>query len=331
MLNVWSPLAPSILWQLRQEDEQSEAWVPVLIRELQDELAIAQGMQHQLAAQAITVLECDEPPPVVKASVAKLTAGSLATEKAPTVQSYWSPGRILIYILLMFSLVTGLLFYRSRNPQQQMVTIPADDYTLGEPTAERTLVLAAFAIDATEVNNAAYRQCLAVGQCPVPGVQASSTRPDYFVDAAFAAYPVVNVDWDAAQAYCAWRGNRLPTAEEWEVAAAIAPATQRHFRFPWGNRFDSRLANSAAAKVGDTTLPGAYHPAGDSPFGLADMAGNVAEWTATRASDNSNAYLVKGGSFRDEPAGIQTSAQQVVERQTFANWLGFRCAVTLAP
>jgi formylglycine-generating enzyme required for sulfatase activity len=336
LLNVWSPLAPLTLWQLRQEDEQREEWVPALQRELQDELSVAQGVQQQLAVQALTVLDRDEPPSAVAPGAIQLTPSEgfpsvLEGKEAPAVQSYWSPGRVIIGVLFVLSVVAGLLFYRNHTPQLQAATIPTGAYTIGEPTAERTVTLGTFAVDTTEVTNAAYQQCLAAGQCPAPGAEASATRPDYFADLAFAAFPVINVNWDGAQAYCAWRGNRLPSADEWETAASIAPATKRHFRFPWGEQFDPRLANTAAAKVGDTTQVGTYHPAGDSSFGLADAAGNVAEWTATRAPVGSDAFVVKGGSFQDEPAGIQTSARRSVERQAFADWLGFRCVTDLAP
>jgi formylglycine-generating enzyme required for sulfatase activity len=121
----------------------------------------------------------------------------------------------------------------------------------------------------------------------------------------------------------------LPTADEWEVAASAAPALQRHYRYSWGETFDSRLANTQAGGQEDTQPVGSYHPAGNSPFGLMDMAGNVAEWTSTSAlgeRDGSNDdYAVKGGSFRDSPADVQTYVQQNVERHTTAEWLGFRC------
>lgn len=99
--------------------------------------------------------------------------------------------------------------------------------------------------------------------------------------------PVVKVSWDDAQEYCSWLtqrfGNRLPegyvfrlpTEAEWEKAAR----GELGFEWPWSNEFDLERCNTSERGIGDTTLVGKYSPAGDSPYGAADMAGNVWEWT----------------------------------------------------
>ena len=74
---------------------------------------------------------------------------------------------------------------------------------------------------------------------------------------------------------------------------------------------------------------GATSPVGSfaaNGYGLRDMAGNVAEWTATVAPDGEDSYVVKGGSFQDEPVALQTTAQQSAPRDAVEPWLGFRCA-----
>ena len=97
-------------------------------------------------------------------------------------------------------------------------------------------------------------------------------------------HPVVTVLWSEALAFCNWLGEEtgrefhLPTEAEWEKAAR---GTDGRI-YPWGDGPpDERLCNYER-KVGDTTPVGRYSPQGDSPYGCADMAGNVWEWCRTK-------------------------------------------------
>lgn len=98
-------------------------------------------------------------------------------------------------------------------------------------------------------------------------------------------HPVVNVTWNHAMSFCMWLNDefahelpdgytfRLPTEAEWEKAARGVNGLE----YPWGNVFDPTRAN--CEKFAQTTTPvGQFSPRGDSPFGCADMAGNVWEW-----------------------------------------------------
>ncbi len=116
-------------------------------------------------------------------------------------------------------------------------------------------------------------------------------------------HPVVLVSHRDASAYAKWLSNhtsytwRLPTEREWEKAARGAAGR----RFPWGDKYEPARLNSHDKGPFDTVPVGQF-PAGASPFGLLDAAGQVFEWTATAAGDRR--YIVKGGSWDDKGCGV---------------------------
>ena len=88
-----------------------------------------------------------------------------------------------------------------------------------------------------------------------------------------AKHPVVWVSIKDAKAYAKWAGKRLPTESEWQKAAQSTDGRD----WPWGNIFDPNKANMDS----DDTRPVGSYPAGASPYGCLDMAGNVWEWTSS--------------------------------------------------
>lgn len=97
--------------------------------------------------------------------------------------------------------------------------------------------------------------------------------------------PVIHVNWFEAEAYCSWAGRRLPSEEEWELAASGEPdgngnVTDHKRTFPWGDQ----PPNSGRANLDGNALrcvDVAAFPQGDSAFGCRQMLGNVWEWTAS--------------------------------------------------
>jgi len=124
-----------------------------------------------------------------------------------------------------------------------------------------------------------------------PGRQ---TQPRYWDDSAYnaPAQPVIGVCWHEVRAYCAWlsaqtgQAYRLPTEAEWEAAARGLPQRQwligrRKARvYPWGDTFEPSHCNTFESHVRGTTPVGVF-PMGDSAEGVADLSGNVWEWTGS--------------------------------------------------
>jgi formylglycine-generating enzyme required for sulfatase activity len=134
-----------------------------------------------------------------------------------------------------------------------------------------------------------------------------------------ARHPVVNVSLADAQAYAAWLGHRLPTEVEWEKACRGPDGRL----FPWGDTFDPSRCNALEGGLGQTSPVDAYL-LGASPYGCLDMAGNVAEWTASAWSADDPRQVQKGGTALQPEPLQQGSARAASEADAVSPWVGFR-------
>lgn len=233
-----------------------------------------------------------------------------------------------------------------------MQLVPAGPFTMGSDNGMpdekpvHTVDLPAFYMDKFEVTNALYKMCVDAGACREPANTSAGNHPGAYGtygNPEYDKYPVIWVDWNRANIYCAWRGARLPSEAEWEKAARGIDGR----KYPWGETIDHTYANYGnhlpeyySGVFGKTITVGSY-PDGASPYGIEDMAGNVWEWVAdwydvypggdvsANSAFGQQAYKVlRGGSWEDDPNLLRTSFRGGNTPGTAVDFIGFRCART---
>ena len=223
----------------------------------------------------------------------------------------------------------------------------------GNQMRPKKVRVAAFSMDQYEVTRKNYKEFIdATGYRP-PFVEeewaddgwnwADSQIPEGTED-----HPVVLVSWYDAEAYCLWKGKRLPTEAEWQLAAL--GDIRLGYDYPWGKTYQEDALNHgqmAAPNFDDsdgylTTSPVGAFPSGNSPYGLSDMFGNVWEFTSDFRRSSWDFYsttdlgpeakgpglyvAVRGGAYffdlRPNPGGERNEFLSEIRRKTS----GFRCA-----
>ena len=225
----------------------------------------------------------------------------------------------------------------------ETVCVPSGEFPIGSNSGfsdeqpVHTVALDAYWVDKYEVSNGQYQQCVGAGGCTKPQDTFSSTRSAYYGNEQYAGYPVIYVDWNQATAYCQWAGRQLPTEAQWEKAALGTDGRT----YPWGEGIDCQKANyqgGAPGCLNDTSAVGSY-PAGASPYGALDMAGNVGEWAADWYGPYGDAAVnnptgpisgeervLRGGSWQINENGIRSSIRRKLNPAEWSQDVGFRCA-----
>ena len=204
-----------------------------------------------------------------------------------------------------------------------MLPIPPGTFTMGDTLNDEKagqVTIAAFCMDTTEVTTAAYAACVKSGNCAAASTGGSCNAGVAGRD----NHPINCVDWHNAKSYCRAQGQWLPTEEEWEYAAR---GTDGRI-FPWGN---AEPAGQLCWKSSSTCAVASF-PAGNSPFGLFDMSGNVWEWTSSTYSATDADRVIRGGRWGlDNPSGVRSAARDGNNPSLQFVRLGFRCAGSFFP
>lgn len=242
-----------------------------------------------------------------------------------------------------------------------MVYLAGGTFTMGSGTGSRErahqVTLDAYYMDKFEVTNIQWAACFSAGACGLPVSPYDYNNGSYYGQEEFDNYPVIYVTWTQANAYCQWRGARLPTEAEWEMAARWNPATSEVTTYPWGDDWDSARLNfcdrtcllrqNATGSFDDgwpQMAPVGSFPSGASPSGVLDMAGNVAEWVSDWFSSSyyaaspannptgpaSGIYrVVRGGAWGvGDPRFFTTYSRSAFPPGEYNPGLGFRCTIS---
>jgi len=204
--------------------------------------------------------------------------------------------------------------------EMEFVRVPAGEFRMGSDKTKDPL-----ASDDELPQHTVYLDEYYIGKYPLTNRQyqafvqvSGSAAPRYWQGGAIPAgkekHPVVNVSWEDATAFCAWASERtgktvhLPSEAQWEKAAR---GTDGRI-FPWGDEKPNKNLCNYDSNEGGTTEVGKYSLQGDSPYGCADVAGNVWEWvndwygkdyyTASPPANppgpaSGNCRVLRGGSF----------------------------------
>lgn len=231
---------------------------------------------------------------------------------------------------------------------EKMVKVPSGEFILGsneggfneKPAHVETLNT--YWIDKYEVTNHQYQEFIEATGHRQPGPPSRYARK--FESLRGPSQPVTYVSWPDAQAFCQWKGKRLPTEKEWEKAIRGPDGRT----WPWGNGIEGYPANLGGEDDGfEVTAPVGSFPQDQSVYGVYDGAGNLMEWVADwyvedlykpgRASSLSDEKpastykTMRGGGYTSRGIDLRITNRSFMVPDFRDETIGFRCASSEPP
>jgi formylglycine-generating enzyme required for sulfatase activity len=271
--------------------------------------------------------------------------------------------RLFILINIVFGnilLMSGCMSGIKDDAKENMIFIQEGSFTMGfkidndhewgdmdeEPVHQVTL--SSYWIDKYEVTSSNFSKFLNENKNEAhrfieitPSVTVQFEDNVYQSRKGLENYPVNRVSWLGADAYCKWKGKRLPTEAEWEKAAR--GDDQRIF--PWGNEFPDNSRVTFRRKFSEKGFrvmePVDGFSAGVSPYGVHQMAGNVWEWVSDwfdsvayqdekridpKGPESGISKVLRGGNWYYKAYYMRTTYRFNERPEIFKVWQGFRCA-----
>ena len=230
----------------------------------------------------------------------------------------------------------------------EMVEVPAGEFTLGsneggyneKPAHVETL--GTFWIDKFEVTNQQYQEFVEATGHRQPGPPSRYARKFEFLRKP--TQPVTYVSWADADAFCKWKGKRLPREKEWEKAVRGSDGRT----WPWGDGMDGFPANFDGEGDGyQVTAPVGSFPADQSVYGVYDGAGNLMEWVddwyiedlyklgrpvpMQNGSPPSTYKTMRGGGYTSRGIDLRITNRSFMVPDFRDETIGFRCASSEPP
>jgi len=239
------------------------------------------------------------------------------------------------------------------NCDNGVCNIPAGDFIMGcnetsdkecdnDETPTHKVYLDSFQIDQNEVRVVDFKKCVKAGKCSSNNFKTQKDSHFYnYGNKKRNNHPMNAVNWYGAKEYCKFVGKRLPTEAEWEKAAK---GTDGRI-YPWGNErancyYSIMKSNKSDACKKNKTWPVNSRLAGKSPYGLANMSGNVWEWVSDyygknyyknspyknpKGLDKGIFRILKGGGWRHNSKYQRSSDRFKLEASSSTSFSGFRC------